>query len=255
MLPVGDQMKRFGLAIAALVFLSGAVSWTQTPAFEVASIKLHKGDVNFSQDPTVRGRTVQGTASTLLDLITYSYGVRYDQISGGPPWANADHFDIAAKSEGEGTLPAAQARQMFQALLASRFQLKVHMETTDVPEYALAVGKTGIKMKLAGPDAKPGGSTRGTDKGLRMDVTRGSMAQLARQLSNTAGRPVIDKTGLTGLYAYTLEWFPADRVPPADLIAPSMFSALQEQLGLHLESTRGPVEKLVIDHVEKPTEN
>ena len=81
------------------------------------------------------------------------------------------------------------------------------------------------------------------------------MAQLARQLSNTAGRPVMDRTGLTGYYAFALDWFPADRTPPPDLDAPDMFAALREQLGLRLDPARAPVEKLVIDHVEKPSEN
>jgi len=81
------------------------------------------------------------------------------------------------------------------------------------------------------------------------------MAQLARQLSVTAGRPVMDRTGLSGYYAYTLDWFPADRAAPPDLDAPDMFQAVREQLGLRLEAGRAPVEKLVIDRAERPSEN
>jgi uncharacterized protein (TIGR03435 family) len=88
-----------------------------------------------------------------------------------------------------------------------------------------------------------------------MEVTRGTMEQLARQLSTTSGRPVIDKTGLKGFYAYTLDWFPANRIPPPELEAPSIFTALQEQLGLKLEDADGTVKKLVIDRAEKPSDN
>ena len=88
-----------------------------------------------------------------------------------------------------------------------------------------------------------------------MEAAKGTMEQLARQLSGTAGRPVIDKTGLTGYYAYTLDWSAANRTPETEPEPPVMFTALQEQLGLRLEAAKGPFEMLIIDHAEKPTEN
>jgi len=227
----------------------------QGQSFDVASVKSHKGPITYSADPAVHGRTVTGTACALRDLIEYAYGVRSEQISGQPSWALSEHYDLDAKSEGEGTLTTAQSRQMVQTLLADRFQLKVHRETQEVSIYALVVGKSGPKFQASAPDATGGYSVRAGEKGIHMEAKRGSMEQLARQLSGAAGRPVVDKTGLTGTYVYTLDWFPADRTPPPDLDAPDMFAALQEQLGLKLESTKGPIEKLVIDHVEKPSEN
>jgi uncharacterized protein (TIGR03435 family) len=258
-----SRLQNLVLPVAVLALMSRSPAWTQPqasstsgPSFDVASVKLHKGEVTFSQDPTPRGRRVIATASTLLDLVTYAYGMRYDQISGGPSWAGADHYDIEAKAEGEGSpLTAAQSREMVQKLLSDRFQLKVHRETVEAPVFALVVGKNGPKLKPIPADATGGGFVRATGKGLHMEAKKGTMEQLARQLSATAGRPVIDRTGLAGYYAYTLDWFPANRVPPPDLDAPSMFAALPEQLGLRLESTKGPIEKLVIDHVEKPSEN
>jgi uncharacterized protein (TIGR03435 family) len=198
---------------------------------------------------------VTGTASSLRDLIEYAYSVRSEQISGQPGWALSVHYDLDAKAAGEGILTTAQSREMVRTLLADRFQLKVHRETQEVPVYALVAGKSGPKFKASETGATGGYSVRTTDKGLHMDAPNGTMEQLARQLSGTAGRPVQDRTGLTGHYVFTLDWFPADRVPPPDLDAPSMFEALQEQLGLRLESTKGPVEKLVIDHVDRPSEN
>ena len=196
-----------------------------------------------------------GTACTLLDLVTYAYGMRYDQVSGGPSWADSDHYDLDAKSEGQGVFTTAQSRQMVQALLEDRFQLKVRREMREAPVYALVVGKNGPKFKAAAPDKPKSNFVRGSDKGLHMEATHGTMAQLVDQLSFTAGRPVLDRSGLTGEYAYTLDWFPANRIPPPELDAPSMFAALQEQLGLRLEPSKGPVERLVIDHAERPSEN
>jgi uncharacterized protein (TIGR03435 family) len=224
-------------------------------SFEVASIKFHPEPITHSADPAIRGSRVTGAAITLIDLIEDAYGLRRDQISGEPGWARTGHYDIDAKAPGEGAIARDQLKQLLQSLLAERFQLKVHRETEEVPVYALIADKNGPKFKASAPDATGGYSVQGTDKGLHMVVKRGTMDQLARQLSNTAGRPVIDRTNLPGLYAYTLDWFPADRVPPPDLDAPSMFAALQEQLGLRLEATKGPIEKLVIDHAEKPSEN
>jgi uncharacterized protein (TIGR03435 family) len=223
-------------------------------SFEVASIKYHPGPIRYSADPSVHGRRVIGTASTLLDLITSSYDVRYDQISGGPKWANSDAYDIEAKAEGEGTLTREEARRMMQSLLADRFHVKIHREAREVPVYALVLSKNGHKMKESSADA-PGNSVRVNKSGVHMEASRGNMEYLASQLSHTAGRPVVDKTGLTGYYAFTFDWIPADRAPESDSDTPSMFTAIQEQLGLKLEPTKAPREILVIDHAEKPSEN
>jgi uncharacterized protein (TIGR03435 family) len=244
------------LLLALAISATASTASAQAPAtFDVASIKLHKGMVTYSADPSIHGRRVSGTASTLLDLITYAYAVRYDQISGGPGWAGSDHYDLDARAEGEGTLTTAQSRLMVQALLADRFQLKVRRESMEAPMYALVIGKNGSKLKESAPDATGGQSVRGNEKGLHLEAKRGTMAQLVDQLSHTAGRPVVDRTGLTGYYAYTLDWYPANRIAPPDLDAPTMFTALQEQLGLRLESTKGLMEKLVIERAEKPSEN
>jgi uncharacterized protein (TIGR03435 family) len=144
---------------------------------------------------------------------------------------------------------------MMQNLLAERFQLRLHHETRDLPVYALVVGKNGAKLKLSDPDAREGSSVRGTADGLHMETKKGSMERLARQLSSSAGRSVIDKTGLPGTYEYKLDWFPANRIPAPESNVPSMLIAVQEQLGLRLESTTAPQEVLVIDSVSKPTEN
>jgi uncharacterized protein (TIGR03435 family) len=238
---------------AALSATSGQV--TNQPAFDVASIKLVKGVITHSADPSVHGRRVTSIASTLRDLIEYAYEIRGEQIAGDPNGASSDHYDLDARSEGEGTLTISEARQMMQALLAERFQLKVHRETQEVPMYGLVVAKGGPKFHASALDAKGGYMVRGGEKGMHMEAKRTTMDQLARQLSYSAGRPVVDKTGLIGTYAFTLDWYPEGRTPPPDVEAPSIFDALPEQLGLKLEGFKGPMEKLVIDHAERPSEN
>lgn len=225
-------------------------------SFDVASIKLRHGEITFSADPSVRGRTVEATASTLTDLITYAYSVRYEQVAGAPGWAGSEHYDIVAKADGEGILADAQSRQMYQILLADRFRLKVHRESQEVAVYALIVGKNGPKLAAAAPDAAGGFSVTGRPSGeLHLEAKKTTMEGLARQLSNTAGRPVLDRTGLTGFYAFTLDWIPATSTPLSAMETPSMFTAVQEQLGLRLQSSKGMIEKLVVDGAERPSEN
>jgi uncharacterized protein (TIGR03435 family) len=196
-----------------------------------------------------------GTAITLLDLIADAYGLRYDQIGGGPNWLGSDHFDIVAKAAGEGPLARSQAMQMLQSLLADRFQVKVHRETKEMPVYALVAGKNGAKLKESPPDAAGGTSVRAGSMGMHMEASKGTMDQLSRQLSLTAGRPVLDRTGLTGHYTYTLDWLPANGAAPPESDIPSIFTAVQEQLGLKLEATKAPIVMLIIDRAEKPSEN
>jgi uncharacterized protein (TIGR03435 family) len=243
--------KTFGLLLAA----AGVAAGQEPASFEVASIKFHPGPITMSGGG-VKGATLSDTALTLRNLIEDAYGVRTDQISGGPSWIGSDRYDVVAKAEGEGTLSHDRAMQMLQTLLADRFQLKVHRETRETPVYELVVGKNGPKLKHVGPDTTGGSMTRGLNTGaLHMETSKGTLEQLARQLSVTAGRPVIDKTGLAGFYAYTLDWASGIQPPQPDSDTPSMFTAVQEQLGLKLESARAPVEMLIVDRAEKPSEN
>jgi uncharacterized protein (TIGR03435 family) len=242
--------------VGLLLAVAGIAAAQETASFEVASIKFHPAPIAFSSDSAIHGSRVTATAITLIDLITNAYGVRYDQISGGPPWAKSDHYDLNAKAEGESTITKDRLQEMLRTLLAGRFQLQIHREMKETPVYELVVGKNGSKLKAAAPDTKGGYVSRGSSTGqMRMEATKGTMEQLARQLSVTAGRPVIDKTGLAGYYAYTLDWMPANRPLEPDSDTPSMFTAVQEQLGLKLESAKAPIEMLIIDRAEKPSEN
>jgi uncharacterized protein (TIGR03435 family) len=237
-----------------VVCLSAAGLLCAQSSFDVASIKFHPGIITVSSDPSVKGSRVTATASTLRDLITSAYHIRYDQIVGASNWMASDHFDLEAKAPGDRTITMEQMRPMLQVLLAERFQLQIHREMREVPMYALVVAKNGPKFKETTPADEPMGRITGDGLGMHMEVSEGTMAQLASRLSgNGAGRPVMDKTGLTGKYTYKLNWVNGAAAPDSD--TPSLFVALQEQLGLKLEPVKGMSEIIVIDHAEKPTAN
>ena len=140
---------------------------------------------------------------------------------------------------------------MLQQLLADRFQLHVHTETKEGPIYKLVIAKSGFKLKNAPDSERPRGSSWGRD---RIQVLNGPIGSLAFSLSDILGRTVMDKTGLAGRYEIDLKWTP-DELQGTPDAGPTMFTALQEQLGLKLESAKGPVETFVVDHVERPSEN
>jgi bla regulator protein blaR1 len=267
------------LLTAAAAIVMAPLGRAQAPKqFEVASIK--------PADPNGRGMRVQFApggrltmnGATVKFLIQQAYGVKDFQITGGPNWIGSDRYDISTKAEGEGDITPEQVKPMMQALLADRFKLTLHRETKEQPVYALVVGKNGPKLKESAPEenvgARDGASDGPRRGGMQIRMTRGqitaqgmSMEMLANQLSNRLGRNVLDKTELKGSYDFTLEFTPegtqpmgprdggAEAPPPPESGAPSIFTAVQEQLGLKLESQKGQVELLVLDRIERPSEN
>jgi bla regulator protein BlaR1 len=261
----------------------------ESHGFEAASIKPHKssGAVEMSTVSFTR-YGFSATNVTLQTLIRDVYRVQESQIVGPPDLLNSDKYDIEArmgksvaddlrKLDPMQSLP--ERERMLQALLADRFKLTLHHETKELPVYVLVIAESGSKLQEAktgdtyangikGPNGHPGGPGnirmgRGTLTGQAL-----SMADFVRALSDQLGRPVLDKTGLTGKYDLTLQWTPDNShlpmlretesthsAPPPAPSRSSLFTMIQEQLGLELESQDSPVETLVIDHVEKPSEN
>jgi uncharacterized protein (TIGR03435 family) len=187
-------------------------------------------------------------------------------ITGGPPWIDRDKFDLEAKFDaasdpGAKNLTYCQRSSMLQPLLADRFHLKVHFETKDFPVYNLVLAKGGPKFQQAKPE-----NIDDNGIGITCHVTRESLGDTQRQgctvasltdlLRYNTGRTVIDKTGLTGLYDFELHWS-SDNTPADSPAAayPTIFTAVQEQLGLKLESSTAPLDVLVIDSAEMPTPN
>jgi bla regulator protein BlaR1 len=253
----------------------------QTPstfAHEEASIKAKQsGDNGVRMSIGPDGFTATG--GTLQMLMQNAYGVQPFQIADAPSWVNSEKYDVEAKLDGSAAEKLQklgpdqrklETQQMLQALLAERFRLKFHRETRDLPVYALIIAKSGFKLHEAktsepGPEGAGLGGSRGSATAQRVPI-----ALLVHLLSEQVGRTVVDRTGLTGNYDFTLKWSPDQGTPmftgadggqlPADAAQPdssrpSIFTALQDQLGLELESQKSSVEMLVIDSVEKPSEN
>jgi uncharacterized protein (TIGR03435 family) len=258
------------LLVAALLLAIAPAARAQTPTapapiFDVAAIHLSgatDGHHHIYNNPA-ESRFRTGNLS-LRDLIQYAYGLPDSQILGGPPWVDSTMFDIDAKADPSvdaqlHDLPTEQARAekqlMVQALIADRFQLKSHRETRQLPIFALVLAKAGPKFQ----PSKVNGTTIDTGRNrLHIAGSDDTLSILARELAQTLGRVVINQTGLAGRYDLKLQWSPDDAATngTADPNAPpDIFTAIQEQLGLKLESTKGPVPVLVIDSVHMPSAN
>lgn len=242
-------MKTLGLLVVPAFAL---FSQTQT-VFEVASIKLNLTDSHTSSAGTDPGGRFNATNLSLKDLIGYAYGVRDTQISGVPRELESRRYDIVARANTVKEMSREEVMPCVQALLADRFRLRVHRETREGLVYALVLAKSGPKLTAhAGTQGATGiGSSSGPGK-ASIEGSKASMAGLADHLAGKAGRPVIDRTGLTGEYDFRLEWASEQAV---DSSLPSFFTAIQEQLGLKLESMKGPIETIVVDSASSASEN
>src|ERR1035438_8842743 len=270
-------MRKY-LSIGAMVLLlSARFATSQTtasqPQFDAVSIKPNKTDER--QDYGLRGDRIFGKNIPVKGWIQIAYGVKDFQIR-GPAWISTEKFDVEAKA-GNPSASATQMMSMLQSLLADRFKLTLRREMADSTVYALVVGRRGLMMKPSkdqtlwagdypngSPDGRPltGGGPTELAPG-RFKGEAGPMTILVNFLSAPLGRSVINKTGLTGRYDIDLRYAPGsgqtstgdDPVAQAAASTPSLFTAMQEQLGLKLESAKAPVEVLVIDHIERPSRN
>lgn len=232
----------------------------QPPAFDVAVIK--------PADPTntrvglgfgPNGRTLTIDGLTPMQIIREAFGVFPDQLTASPSlinsgWIDSQKYDISAKSEGDTPLSKAQSSLMLQQLLADRFGLKIHRETKEITVYSLLVGKNGPKLNPGGAS----GPYLSAPSPGKLVGTRASMSSLVRALGGQLHRPVFDDTGITGAWDFTLTWAPDDigsDAASSDPTRPSLFTALQDQLGLRLVSKKSPVDVIVIDQISKPSAN
>lgn len=226
------------------------IAQNASPAFEVAVIKENKSGSQNSSNRTV-GDRYSATNVSLVSLLRTAYAVQEFQIAGHPAWADIDRFDLEAKMA-SGANPR-DFPLMLQSLLADRFKLVVHREQRQAPLYTLTVTKEGPKLAKGDP-SKCTGSTCGFNASPTEIVGESvTMAQFAARLSRSTGTHVVDGTSLDGVYDFKVTWLPDDRFVGRGASAnPTLFTAIQEQLGLRLQSGRGPVETLVIDRAEKP---
>lgn len=256
------------LRVAMLAVFAAEMA-AQSPSFEVASVKPNHSGENPYYVRILPGGSLGALNASLQAIITTAYQIPDFELAGGPAWLTTEKWDIEAKRP--GAAPPQHVLDMLRVLLADRFQLKVHTESRQMPIYALVVAKNGPKLEPSHiecfdptggtlpttPNARPcGGFNRGLSQMLGARI---AMPGLAKTLSKVVGRTVVDKTGLDGSYDITLNWKPdellqADRDSAASESA-SLFTAIQEQLGLRLEAQRGPVDILVIDSVNRASAN
>jgi uncharacterized protein (TIGR03435 family) len=236
-----------------------------SPVFEVATIRPSNPDAQ-GRGFAVRGRMFSTLNTSLSNLISFAYGLQARQITGGPDWLETEKYDLSAQPDGTGQPNERQWKMMLQKLLADRFKLAFHREKKELAVYAIVVAAAGPKLTRSEGD--PNGLPALFFKGLGVLPARNAtMADFAGVMQSAVlDRPVVDQTALPGRYDFTLTWTPDEsqfgglgaRVPPpaGDAAAPpGLFTAIQEQLGLRLQSTKAQVDVLVIDHVERPSEN
>ena len=233
------------------------------PVFEVATIKLSAPDAK-GRGIRVRGNNVSILNMTLMDLLTLAYDVHAHQIAGAPAWSTTQRYDITAKSEGEGQPDQEQLKVMLRKLLAERFQLVFQREQRELPVYVLSVAKSGAKIsENAVKNETTGVIFRGPGSVLLNNVT---LDDFCKMLQTAAlDRPVVNQTGLSGTYDFSLVWMPEQLVNAAPNpntltsdkadATPDIYTANQQQLGLKIDATKLRVEVLVVDKVEKPSEN
>ena len=288
--PHGPCARATTALLAGMMGAGGAQLTEARPDFEVASIKASAPGAISPTNPRFMGSPAPGRFEaqrmTVRLLIADAYGVKVAQIYGGPGWINSDGYDIVAKADVNPGEIQADNHLRLQTLLEDRFSLSVHRETRELPIYVMTVAKGSpklhpsncIAMDADHPPAMPAPGQplpaycrsapvlrHGT--GWKLNGTGITMKDLIRQLAHVSGLTLVDKTGYTEAFNATLEWTPElAPTPPspddasqpaslADTAGPSIFTALQEQLGLKLESTKGPIEVLVIDRVEGPSGN
>jgi bla regulator protein blaR1 len=280
--------------MVALCLGAGIAVAAQEPAqFEVASVKRNTSGGGNSMLRRLPGGRMTATNMPVRPMITFAYNLASYQLVGGPSWISVDSFDIVAKMDGDPApaVPGSNTPDPMQLalrnLLEDRFKLKVHRETREMDIYALVMAKPGgapgPTLKPAGTDcaAQAAAARRGAQPALPGPPGSGGpfcgifggpgrlrfgglpSASFAQAFSGPSGRMVVDRTGLSGAWDFELTYTPEGRggpgpatdAPAADANAPSFFTAVQEQLGLKLESTKGPVEVLVVDSIEKPVED
>jgi uncharacterized protein (TIGR03435 family) len=278
------------LIIAALLVLPAIINASQNPplAFEVISVKPVKpvptgGQRGPNADKgaglfDVENHRFTAHAVTLYSLAKWSYGItagsclfkECDFLTGGPDWVRSDQFDIQAlmpndspiytfRQTMEGRAPALQA--MLQAMLEDRFKLVVRRQMKEMPAYVLTIARGGHKLTPSKADVistvNITRDTHGDSFDLALHAQKSSIFNLVRVLEtlNFMDRPILDRTGLSGEFNFEMKFAPPNNNAFANTTSPSLFTAVQEQLGLRLESTKAPVEIFVIDHAEKPSEN
>jgi uncharacterized protein (TIGR03435 family) len=246
---------RIAESLLVITIMATPAVRAQSPVFEVTSVKVnHSGDGS-SSFPYLRNGRLVAKNTTFKSILQVAYGLSALQVT-GPGWIESDRFDLEARAP-EG-VPDTEVKPMLQALLKDRFQLAAHIETRELQVYDLMVAKDGLKIFLADDPEHPFKQPPRNGAYSMMMGASTTMDQLANQLASPAGRPVVNRTGLTGRYSYALGFSPlsTQATGAADSSSVDIFAALEQQLGLKLESKKESLDVLIVDHAERvPTGN
>jgi uncharacterized protein (TIGR03435 family) len=232
-----------------------------TIAYDVISIKPNHSGGNSSSSSSSESR-LSATNISLKQLLQQVYAIKQNLISGIPDPIDSARFDIQAKVADPNPailkkLSSDQTRLMLLPLLSDRFRLKTHIEVKTLPVYELVLAKGGSKCKPSKDQTTTDGdlTTDGSNTLVKISARKSTMASLAKAISNRVDRTVIDKTGLAGNFDFDLQWSREESPDPGGDAPPTIFTAIEEQLGLKLQPGKGPVDTLVVDHAEMPSEN
>lgn len=243
-----------GLAILASDSprMSAQTAPAAAAGFEVASIRPHGGEDDHQETNLLPGGRYVGINATVRKLIRLSLAVEDEQILGAPGWIDKERYDIEAKTGSSDRLEPPEFQRDLLALLQNRFQFRFHRETRERTVYWLVVPKGGMKLKNAIGTEEASMSTNSNGATKVLDAKAMTMRELAGALSRQTGKTVEDHTGLSGRFDVKLEW---DESQAVNAELPSIFTAIQEQLGLKLNTAKGEVGVIVVDHVEQPSVN
>jgi uncharacterized protein (TIGR03435 family) len=251
---------RIARSLIGVVVAAAAFSQAQAPTeFEVASVRPNTANDRIVTINVGPGDRFAARGYTLVLLMQRAYGVMDWNVTGGPGWIRTDRYDVAAKANVVGNLTEEQLRPMLQRLLAERFKLRLHRASKEMAGYALVVGKGGPKLKVSA-DSEPHPDTFRM-RGGELSGQGITMEDFARYVGGKLGLVAVDKTGLKGVYDFNVKWreepdssvLPGD--DPREALRATVFSALREQLGLKITPQKITVQMLVIDSVEKASEN
>ena len=233
----------------------GQMAKAAHPTFDVATIKLSDPDSR-RQGIGYHGSNLTATGQTLKSLMMFAYGVHGKQIVDEPGWASTDRYDIAGVADAPGEPNLKQMQEMYQKLFAARFGLQLRHEPREMTYYSLTVARGGAKIAKAkdGDDASPDQTGEGHGY-MEMRYTANLMSDFALGMNYFTDKPVVNETGLTGRYDFTLKWMPDALAEPEGAQVPGLFTAMQDELGLKLELKKGLVDVLAVEKVGRPSED
>lgn len=238
------------LMVVAALATSTAAAQSPQKAFDAVSVKRNT-TVGLASDTNTTPGRLSLVNVTMLSVVLRAFGVLAPQVAGAPDWLATERYDILAVTGDDTALTDERRRAYLQAFLAERCQFRFHREPREIRVYSLVPSKTGPKLvEHTGPGEYAMRVQPAEDGRLRLRSTKGNMPRFAEILTGQVGELVVDRTGRAGQYDFTLEWAPDLNAAPT---GPSLFTALDEQLGLKLESAKIAVDAVVIDRIERPT--